>query len=572
MARIFISYRREDGIARPGRINDRLVSRYGEDQVFMDLGKIATGADFESVLGRELASCEVFIAIIGERWLVSRKGRRRLEDPSDFVRREIASALARNVHILPVLVGDAKMPEPQDLPAELAPFARRNATRISDERFDAAMDGLILDIEDPDRPPEDTALNRWAQLRQQIHLRRRAAITGAFIVLFSTLITWTSVFDLFTLDTRLQSLSLGLGHLLSRPLADERVVIVSIDEQTEQALKRKFDSSWRREHGILLDHLSLAGARAIAFDMYFEQPSAADDGFIDAIDRARARGTEVFVGMRTLSKGLPNVLPALRDHVSGVGLLCVGGRLGYAKRVGLGVLAAFGPTPSISLNQTKTALLVPDAERVREIALGLLEDVKSVQNNCPALRLHDEAAQLIISLSDLKHWREGPWRVSYEDLLLEPQGNRSAPPEAHWKDKIVLVGVTRLGNDAGGADDADVYTVLDDFAVQQRHGVELHADVVSTLLAPSQVHSLHWAGQLLFTIASVAVAVLVRLSSIRLSRPLEWCLALGAAAFYILMVGWLCAKFHVLLNCVYHLAAFGVTYWLLGRLPALAKR
>jgi hypothetical protein len=132
MAKIFISYRREDGIARAGRIYDRLVSQYGNNRVFMDLGKIPAEAHFWKELDEELASCEVLIAIIGEHWLVSRKGRRRLQDPADFARREIQTALARNVRILPVLVGEAKMPDPHDLPPELSAFAYRRATSVSE--------------------------------------------------------------------------------------------------------------------------------------------------------------------------------------------------------------------------------------------------------------------------------------------------------------------------------------------------------------------------------------------------------------------------------------------------------
>ena len=352
MAKIFLSYRREDGIARAGRIYDRLVSRFGEDKVFMDLSKITTGADFEDVLDRELESCEVFIAIIGEHWLGTRKGHRRLEDPEDFVRREIGSALKRNVRILPVLVGAANMPGPQQLPAELADFAKRNAIRISDDQFDVEMDGLTLDIEDPNRAPEDTALAQWHRLQQHLRRRRLAVLTGAVIVAFTSLITITGVGDLFTLDTRLQTASLWLADLLSEPRPDDRVAIVTIDRRTEQELGRKFDRSWRVEHALLVDRLSQAGARAIAFDMYFEEPSTpADDAFKAALQRAKDRHTAVFIGMRTVNNGLPYVVPMLREQVAGVGLLCIGARLGYATTAPL-VVGMRAPEPDSSMWQS----------------------------------------------------------------------------------------------------------------------------------------------------------------------------------------------------------------------------
>ena len=83
--------------------------------------------------------------LIGPQWLTAAGdgGRRRIEDPSDFVHREIAGALAREVRILPVLVGGASMPSQADLPEALAPLARRNALEITDSRWDYDVGRLL---------------------------------------------------------------------------------------------------------------------------------------------------------------------------------------------------------------------------------------------------------------------------------------------------------------------------------------------------------------------------------------------------------------------------------------------
>jgi CHASE2 domain-containing sensor protein len=589
MATIFLSYRREDGIARAGRIYDRLVSHFGEDKVFLDVSKITTGADFQQVLDRELESCELFIAIIGEHWLLSRKGRRRLDDPGDFVRREIERALERNVRILPVLVGEANMPGPHQLPPEIAEFARRNAVRVSDERFDVEMDSLILDIEDPDRAPEDTALAQWHRMQQHVRRRRLGLLTGAAMVALVSAMAVARPGDLLTLDTRLQTVSVWLADLVYQPAPDSRVAIIAIDNQTERRVGRSFDRSWRAEHAVLLDRLSQAGARAVVFDMYFEEPSGmADNWFRAALQRARDRHTEVFIGMRRLNNGVPHVIPAFRQHASGVGLLCVGSRLGYATtvplviglrtsdsegmawqslRFGLGFLAAFGGSTVVSLDEEERKLLIADGGRVREVWLGNLEAVQSRQPICPALRVRDETAQLIVRLSNISHWRRAPALVKYEDAVAPPL---SIP--VNWNGKIVLVGVTKASADAEGVEGSDVYKVLRGFNAEERFGVELHADAISNLLSSRQLHPLHWAGQLLFTVASVGTALFLRLAAMRLPRLLRWGLIASSVGAYILMVALLCAKFAVLLNAVYHLTAFFLTYWLLGKFPAFAAR
>lgn len=149
MSLIFISYRRDDSAPYAGRLYDRLTQHFGKGQVFMDIEQIEPGEDFVEVIGRKVGACEAAVVLIGKSWLsaVDGEGRRRLDDPEDFVRLEVAAALKRNVRVLPVLVGGAKMPKVQQLPEPLALLARRNAFDISDSRFHADVDKLIETLE-----------------------------------------------------------------------------------------------------------------------------------------------------------------------------------------------------------------------------------------------------------------------------------------------------------------------------------------------------------------------------------------------------------------------------------------
>jgi hypothetical protein len=143
---IFVSYRREDSPGHAGRLFDRLVEHFGRERIFMDIDTIEPGEDFVTVIENAVSSCDVLIAVIGQNWL-STSGTGRLDKPNDFVRLEIATALNRNIRVIPVLVERANMPKPQDLPEDLVKLTRRNAVELSDLRWQTDVDQLISVME-----------------------------------------------------------------------------------------------------------------------------------------------------------------------------------------------------------------------------------------------------------------------------------------------------------------------------------------------------------------------------------------------------------------------------------------
>ena len=137
MPGVFISYRREDSSGYTGRVFDILSAEFGRENTFMDLDTIEGGDDFASVINQKISVSDVLVAVIGDRWLTVKdgSGTRRLDNPHDFVRIEIAEALQRGIRVIPVLVAGAAMPLPNDLPQDLRALCDRQAVEIRDSHF-----------------------------------------------------------------------------------------------------------------------------------------------------------------------------------------------------------------------------------------------------------------------------------------------------------------------------------------------------------------------------------------------------------------------------------------------------
>ena len=146
--RVFISYRRADSIGHAGRLFDDLEARFGRDHVFMDLSGIDAGENFAAKIDTAIQSCDALVAVIGDEWLTCVEGDvRRLDRPDDFVRTEIATALQRNIPVVPVLVEGARMPSADALPVPLRPLAMRHAHELSDARWSYDVERLVQALE-----------------------------------------------------------------------------------------------------------------------------------------------------------------------------------------------------------------------------------------------------------------------------------------------------------------------------------------------------------------------------------------------------------------------------------------
>jgi hypothetical protein len=135
---VFVSYRREDTGPYACLLQFKLRERFPNTPVFMDLDSVEAGVDFAEAIKSGVEACAVLVALIGAKWLTitDEDGRRRLDDPDDYVRYEIRTALERCVRVIPVLVDEARAPRHRQLPEDLQRLARLNALEMSYARLD----------------------------------------------------------------------------------------------------------------------------------------------------------------------------------------------------------------------------------------------------------------------------------------------------------------------------------------------------------------------------------------------------------------------------------------------------
>ena len=163
MSGIFLSYRRDDSAGFAGRLADGLEAEFGAGSIFRDVDDIRPGEDFQSAIDSQLQAVDVVLVMIGPRWLEARiKDGRRLDDATDLVRVEVATALASGKPVIPVLVGGAAMPGQGDLPSQLAGLARRQAVILSDDGWQGDVARLVASL----RPLLSTKANSGGKFRR----------------------------------------------------------------------------------------------------------------------------------------------------------------------------------------------------------------------------------------------------------------------------------------------------------------------------------------------------------------------------------------------------------------------
>ena len=149
MSRIFMSYRRDETANEAGRLYDDLTVHFGRENIFMDIDNIELGVNFLQVIQQAVGSCDVLIALIGKDWLIAtdKYGRRKIDNPIDFVRLEIEAALDRGIRVIPVLVRGATMPSAEDLPESLSILSQRHALELIPRYWKLDVSKLITTLE-----------------------------------------------------------------------------------------------------------------------------------------------------------------------------------------------------------------------------------------------------------------------------------------------------------------------------------------------------------------------------------------------------------------------------------------
>jgi TonB family protein len=233
---------------------DDLVGQFGEESVFMDVVGIEAGRDFREAIDESVASCGVLLALIGPGWLDEKngKGEYRLDDPGDFVRVETASALRRDIPVIPVLLRGAKMPRSDQLPPDLQELAYRNCVELTHARWRSDVQLLLEPLRRLTGIPGKTAssgVRAVAAMPREEEQESRAATTDA---------KSTRPASLFIDDATLQRVSNELAHHIG-PIADivvRRVaplstsiddLYVKVAEEIESPKERE---QFLRSHGL----------------------------------------------------------------------------------------------------------------------------------------------------------------------------------------------------------------------------------------------------------------------------------------------------------------------------------
>lgn len=556
---LFISYRRRESSGYSGRIYDRLRALMPAADVFMDVERIDLGEDWRAVLAQRLRQADAVLVLIGDEWrtLTDPSGRRRLDDPNDVTRWELETALALGKRMVPVLLDDASPLRAEELPQTLAPLAAAQALRIRHEAFDAGIEELIARL--TGRRLRDEAED--AKRRLRIERAKRWSIP--VIALAAVLFAWTRLFDLAALDTRIATWTLALADVLWPLPLDPNIVPVAIGADFDAR-----DPAARARYGEVIAALARAGARRIVLDVHFHEPRAVDSALAAAMTEARRRGTEVFFSFVDAHAGRPRAVPQLASAASGLGLACVGRRLGYVQTVALAFDVRSdesgwhtNPLPALALAgaagaarivaiepQARTLAVQADGEQRRFTFSRLSSEVAGTQG-CPAMSPGTRTAELMVRLAPIDALRSR--RIGLMELV---SGRFAAD---HIAGKTVVIGFETPG---------ESFRVAHGLARAPVFGYELHANAINALLsgrtptfAPPALQAM-----LAAILATLGAALGVRFR--KLAAGGTAMMVVAVAGLYCAAAVMVAATEDMLLMSAYDLAAFGLAYALFRHL------
>lgn len=555
MPNIFISYRREDSSATAELLHDRLAAWFVRDKVFLDLQDIAPGEDWQKLLGERLAGYDIVLVVIGPAWHAALTARA-AGGGDDFVRWEVAEALRRDKRVIPVLVDGATLPTAAQLPPDIAALARLQAETLHRDTRNRDIAALAAALEG------GGLFDFVRQLKQVLRLGKAgigvAALVGATVLSFA----WVNLFDLLGLDTRSASFTMLLGDVLFEPVLSERLRLVTITPRADETTR--LSSARRSDYARLIAIASERQAEAIAFDITTDEASSADAQLLAAVRAARRDGTRVVFGFKALTPaGDPLALPGLADAGAMLGLTCIGQKLDnavlgtLAMRSGSRVYGSYAlhavadASDIATIPHSERSLLLRRASGESSLPFSLRETADRADRDCPARPAGAELARLIFPLSHRERLRDPARRIDAATLLAE------APAPGNWRGKIVVVGVMHP---------LDVLQTRLDRAGPLRYGFEFQADAINALLTGTVVRPVGFLAQWLLALAMVLAAIAYRLWRVGKSRRLDLAVLPLAVVAYLGVMVILYARFGLLVDGLYHLAAFIVTWWVLALL------
>jgi hypothetical protein len=140
--KVFINYRHEDMPFAASTLYRELKGRFGKENIFFDHGTLRPGMRFLEVIKSQLAgTIGAFIALIGSRWMPTMIAHQRRGD-QDYVTEEIELALRNGWIVIPMLVDDASLPDPRELPPAIRALPDSHVARLRQTNLDDDVEDL----------------------------------------------------------------------------------------------------------------------------------------------------------------------------------------------------------------------------------------------------------------------------------------------------------------------------------------------------------------------------------------------------------------------------------------------
>ena len=560
MLRIFISYRRGESSGYSRLVRERLGATLPEADIFMDVEDIPLGADWRSVLGERIAGADTVLVLIGHEWLTLRdsRGNRRLDDPEDVTCWEIATALQSGKRVIPVLLEGQPLHPREALPEPLGRLGDLQAIELHHETFEAGLETLVARL--TQKRLRDLLTEEHHRLRLERIRRWGVPVIGLSVFLLA----WVQLFDILTLDTRIATWTLAIADAVAPIRLDDSIALIGIAETEDPGAPEM-----RARYGELLDKVSAAGAARVVLDIHFHQPRDADADLEPAIRSARNRGTEVFFSFVEEDQGIPRSVPSLAAAASGLGLACLGRRLGYAfamplaygirfidneasvsRHPALAILGSAGPAEIVGLDTDSLTLSLRKGDgAAARMEFSRLGAPMAGKQGCEALAPDTRTAELLVRLTPADGLLAR--RIPFDVAL-----SGSFPPER-------VVGKTLV---VGYESEPENFRVAYGLHAEQRYGYQLHAEAINTLLTGRILQSIGPYPQLIISllIASAGAGMGILLRATRDWR--RWVVGTFLLATYGVAAIAVAAGEDILLNSAYDIGAFAFSYLLFRRL------
>lgn len=368
--------------------------------------------------------------------------------------------------------------------------------------------------------------------RERIRFRNRSLILAMAVAFFLFFLSWFPIFDQLPPELKVQSYTTWLGDVFREKEFSDRIVLVATDKE--------IDKSWRRRHAALLDRLSAAGAAVVVFNLEFLRPDQGDKDLAAAMHRAVSRNTAVVAAVGHLDGTAPGLAPDLRSAFkdSGVkwGVSCTGRSTKTPSPIVPLVIHKRG-SPETSPGIPALALAAVRAfqqatpNRIQEIdGVSLVEQINRNEPGCPAISRDDKVGNRIIDLSPAQ-----PQALTYEEL----EASLPAATAASLRGKIVVIG-------------------------ERNADMKLQADAINTLLSGVLIRPARQTWQFALTLLMAAAGSYLRYRD--LGPLLRRSALAGVVLIYLAIAVILYIASQLLLNTVFHLGAFLLTYLAVGRL------